>query len=223
MTATFPSGIIVVPNTPSTSARSVPRFRTTISCSVSSSSTRKAMHRFATWRTRMNPPFRSSDVSPNRSTTRTKGRNDSSYATVSTPSTTCISASDTRYTPRMAVIGMRKRSPPALTARPLSIASVRGTRSVIFVPRPFREEMSTVPPRFPIAFPTTSIPTPRPDTWVTSRLVLNPGRKISSCISRSERLWSGEIRPLSKATFRIASRSIPAPSSSTSTIAWVPL
>ena len=64
------------------------------------------------------------------------------------------------------------------------IASVRGMRTRTVVPWPGREFRSTVPPMRSMFVRTTSMPTPRPDTFVTWAAVEKPGRKIRLSISR---------------------------------------
>ena len=67
---------------------------------------------------------------------------------------------------------------------------------------------------------TTSIPTPRPETSVTSRAVENPGAKMSAKISVSLSRASAATSPFSMARSRTASPSIPAPSSATRIRTW---
>ena len=65
------------------------------------------------------------------------------------------------------------------------MASVNGIFSFSVVPSPRRLTNSTTPPIFSILVLTTSMPTPRPLTLVTSAAVEKPGRKISASASRS--------------------------------------
>ncbi len=62
---------------------------------------------------------------------------------------------------------------------------------------------------------TTSIPTPRPETSVTSVLVEKPGAKIRFNASESDSLSAAlsSIRPFDTANVRNLSGSIPLPSS----------
>ena len=57
------------------------------------------------------------------------------------------------------------------------MASVRGSRIVTVVPLPFFTDNIDSAPQASIALFTTSIPTPRPDTLVTSFAVEKPRRK----------------------------------------------
>src|SRR5664279_2131799 len=59
------------------------------------------------------------------------------------------------------------------------IASVSGMRRRHVVPRPKVDCTSTTPPMDSTLVRTTSIPTPRPDTFVTVSAVENPGRNRS--------------------------------------------
>ncbi len=60
---------------------------------------------------------------------------------------------------------------------------------------------------------TTSMPTPRPETSVTSRAVEKPGARIREKISASESRAAPSISPCSSARVRTASTSSPRPSS----------
>ena len=58
------------------------------------------------------------------------------------------------------------------------MASVSGSRTVMVVPLPGTESISTVPRRASMARLTTSMPTPRPETLVTVSEVEKPGKKM---------------------------------------------
>ena len=62
------------------------------------------------------------------------------------------------------------------------------------------------------------MPTPRPACWVRRPAVEKPGSRISCIASLSETAWPSRIRPSSRPLRRIAARSMPAPSSDTSTM-----
>lgn len=70
---------------------------------------------------------------------------------------------------------------------------------------------------------TTSIPTPRPEMFDTSRAVEKPGAKISWSISSSDRRASAGTMPRSAAIASTRSRSMPAPSSLTEITMRLPL
>ena len=78
-----------------------------------------------------------------------------------------------------------------------------------------REAISTPPPRDSMLRRTTSMPTPRPDTSVTSCAVENPASN-SSCQTSESDASAGSERPRCAARARINSRSSPRPSSDTS-------
>ncbi len=107
------------------------------------------------------------------------------------------------------------RSPPLVTTSAGMIASVSGILIRSVVPCPTLLCTSTVPPIFSMFVFTTSIPTPRPLTFVTFSAVENPGAKIRPTASRSpiRAAWSGVISPFSTALRLITSGSIPFPSS----------
>ena len=93
------------------------------------------------------------------------------------------------------------------------MARVNGRRTTKRVPCPGRESMVTEPPSCLISLATTSMPTPRPDSWVTWLAVEKPAWKMNCCTS-----WSGSgvfsaISPRSMALRRTASVSMPLPSS----------
>ena len=104
------------------------------------------------------------------------------------------------------------------------MARVSGMRRRSVVPLPARESISTLPPIFSTLVRTTSMPTPRPLTLVTAAAVEKPGRKISCSSSRSPSCAarSGVISPRSMALLRIFSTAMPAPSSETSMMTWLP-
>ena len=65
-------------------------------------------------------------------------------------------------------------SPAAINAR--TIASVTGNHSTNAVPLPGSVRISIDPPSVRMRVMATSMPTPRPDTFVTASAVENPGR-----------------------------------------------
>ena len=73
--------------------------------------------------------------------------------------------------------------------------------------------MATRPPSAVASERTTSIPTPRPASSVTTCAVVKPGLKIRSVSSASETLWSCVSKPVASALLRIRCRSSPPPSS----------
>ena len=81
---------------------------------------------------------------------------------------------------------MRYRSPSLVMMSAGMMASVSGILMVSVVPRPCTEEISRLPPIFSTLVFTTSIPTPRPDTFVIAAAVEKPGRKIRFAVSRSD-------------------------------------
>ena len=76
---------------------------------------------------------------------------------------------------------MAKRSPPDSTISAETMASVSGILMVKVVPWPATLFRSIVPPIFSILVFTTSMPTPRPDTAVTTAAVEKPARKMKRC------------------------------------------
>ena len=104
---------------------------------------------------------------------------------------------------------------------PSRMASVSGSRTVVRVPTPATDSISIRPPRAATFFLTTSMPTPRPETSVTSAAVEKPGSKMSCHTSPSVKV-SGAGKPLSRALARIRSRCSPAPSSLTSMTIFPP-
>ncbi|GIV00944.1 MAG: hypothetical protein KatS3mg014_2559 [Actinomycetota bacterium] len=104
------------------------------------------------------------------------------------------------------------------------MASVSGIFTRKVVPSPRRLRTSTLPPIRSMFVRTTSMPTPRPETFVTRSAVEKPGRKMRSRISRSLRrvAWSGPTKPRSSALANTRSGSIPAPSSVISMFTWPP-
>ncbi len=77
-------------------------------------------------------------------------------------------------------IGTTNTDLPTPTWKPLMIASVSGSRTVTVVPRPGSLAMATLPRSAVMLRLTTSMPTPRPDRFVTCSAVENPGSKISA-------------------------------------------
>ena len=103
------------------------------------------------------------------------------------------------------------------------IANVIGRVIVKVVPLPNSVSMSVKPLRSETFVLTISNPTPRPETSVTSLLVVKPGRKRRSSVSLLLSMASFSTRPFSTAFFRTISGSIPAPSSSMVMATWLPL
>ena len=93
---------------------------------------------------------------------------------------------------------MAKRSPPASTISAATIASVSGILMVKLTPTPATDFTSMVPPIWSILLRTTSMPTPRPDTLVTSAAVEKPGTKMNLwiCASDSFSISASVARPL---------------------------
>ena len=104
------------------------------------------------------------------------------------------------------------------------IASVSGILSFITVPFPTSLSISMIPFSFSIFVLTTSIPTPRPDTFVTLAAVENPGLNIRpkasfSLIASASR---SVMMPFSIDLALSISASKPLPSSTISTTIWLP-
>ena len=87
---------------------------------------------------------------------------------------------------RLLASGSTKCASPTRTSSPSMIASVRGSRSVTVSPAPGRLAISIVPRIASTLRRTMSIPTPRPETSVTSRAVEKPGARMSARISASD-------------------------------------
>ena len=79
--------------------------------------------------------------------------------------------------------GIAKRWPPATTISALTMLNVNGALSVIVSPVPGRFARTTFPPKRSTLARTTSMPTPRPETLVTSFAVESPGSNISAVAS----------------------------------------
>ena len=79
------------------------------------------------------------------------------------------------------ICGMAKRSPTACTISAETMARVSGILMMKVVPWPATLFRSMVPPIFSMLVFTTSMPTPRPDTAVTTAAVENPARKMKRC------------------------------------------
>ena len=73
------------------------------------------------------------------------------------------------------------------------MARVRGSFMAKLVPWPFSEVIRSIPPRDSTLVLTTSSPTPRPETPLTSVADVNPGlerkRKISSSVNALLSSW----------------------------------
>ena len=110
--------------------------------------------------------------------------------------------------------GNAYRSWPTAAIKARTIASVTGSRSVNAVPFPGSVWISIDPPRARIRVIATSMPTPRPDTSVTSSAVVNPGRASTRSSWSSDSVSTcGPTTPSRFALSRMAARSIPRPSS----------
>ena len=81
--------------------------------------------------------------------------------------------------------GIAKRSVRLEMMRAGMMARVRGILILRVVPLPKRLDTPTVPPIFSMFVLTTSIPTPRPETFVTLSAVEKPGSKMRLQISLS--------------------------------------
>src|SRR6188768_3349688 len=105
--------------------------------------------------------------------------------------------------------------PPASTLITVVIITLNGSMNRTVVPRPASEWIDTRPPIRATAVRTASIPTPRPESAVTSAAVENPGAKTRSVICASLRAasTSGAATPRSAATARTRWTSTPPPSS----------
>lgn len=110
---------------------------------------------------------------------------------------------------------------PTRTIHAGTIARVSGTRRRTTVPTPCCDSTSTEPPTRSTWERTTSMPTPRPEIWVTCGAVDKPASKTRSMTSRSvmEAACSPLRRPDSTARASKRSLEIPAPSSRTSMMA----
>jgi len=73
------------------------------------------------------------------------------------------------------------------------MARVSGSVSDISVPAPGVERMVSVPPRYSILPFTTSMPTPRPETFVADAAVEKPGAHVNMNTSDSDRLGLMEV------------------------------
>ena len=104
------------------------------------------------------------------------------------------------------------------------MASVSGILMRNVVPMPTRLCTSIVPPIFSMFVFTTSMPTPRPETFVTAAAVEKPGRKIRLVTSRApiRATCSAVSRPFSTALAPMTAGSMPLPSSVISMLTWPP-
>ena len=129
-----------------------------------------------------------------------------------------------RSTCSTAAVGSAYSASPDSTSRARVVARVNGKVTVKRVPPVRSDSTSTRPPRRSTLRATTSRPTPRPETSVTSLLVEKPGRKISRSTSRScmTARSASVARPRSAAAWRTAATFMPAPSSSTSMTVVLP-
>ena len=92
----------------------------------------------------------------------------------------------------MEVSGIPNFMVPTLTISAFMMARVIGIVRVTAVPLPFFVSISAKPPIAASFSFTTSMPTPRPDTSLTTSFVLNPGvnMKFTSSFSSSSALLS---------------------------------
>ncbi len=90
------------------------------------------------------------------------------------------------------------------------------------MPLPTSERSSRVPASCFTSLATTSMPMPRPASWVSLLAVEKPGSKMKRARSSSESCASGTIKPRSIALWRIAMKSRPRPSSDNSTSSCEP-
>src|SRR6185312_10291355 len=96
-----------------------------------------------------------------------------------------ISSRGMRDTACTDVIGTANVVSPARTVIACVTASVNGKRMLKTVPRPRSDSMVSEPPSCRISLATTSMPTPRPDNWLTSLAVENPvcSTKLNNSLS----------------------------------------
>ena len=136
----------------------------------------------------------------------------------------CSESSDARTNSSTLICGMAKRSPAHSTISAETIASVSGILIVNVEPLPSSDLTSTVPPIFSMLVRTTSMPTPRPETLVTTLAVEKPAlnTKRSTCWSVMLSSSLSVVRPFSSAFALIRSASMPAPSSLISMMMWPP-
>ena len=112
--------------------------------------------------------------------------------------------------------GNAKVVPATSTSSARVMVRETGTRSVTTVPTPSRDSNSSWPPRARTRVFTTSTPTPRPDTCVTSRAVEKPGWAITdSSAPSSSASASATTNPNPCARRSTSARSMPRPSSCT--------
>ena len=92
------------------------------------------------------------------------------------------------------------------------------------VPAPGTLFRSMVPPIFSMLVFTTSMPTPRPDTAVTTAAVEKPARKMKrcNCVSLMPASSASVARPFFSTLARILSSGRPRPSSAISMMMWPP-
>jgi hypothetical protein len=95
----------------------------------------------------------------------------------------------TRSVSTTPVSGRAQTRAPDLTSRAPMMASVSGSDSETRVPWPGVLVTSTQPPRCSMLLRTTSMPTPRPETSVTTLAVEKPGMKMTAGSRR--RSWLG--------------------------------
>ena len=118
--------------------------------------------------------------------------------------------------------GMAKVDSPALTSSAWVTANENGSRMMKRVPWPGSVWISKAPRIDRMASLTTSMPTPRPEIWVTEVAVENPGRSSKAISSSSVAGSSGFSRPFSSPLVRIAAKLRPAPSSPSSKTSSAP-
>ena len=119
-------------------------------------------------------------------------------------------------------VGIANCCPLTRTIIALWIAKLVGNFMVNAVPWPGVDSTSRVPLRRDTLSRTTSRPTPRPLSSLSTSAVEKPGRKIKSMTSLSLSTWSAWIKPRAIASLRTRSGSIPTPSSRTVITTWFP-
>ncbi len=136
----------------------------------------------------------------------------------------CSESSEARTSSSTLICGMAKRSPAHSTISAETMASVSGILIVKVEPLPISDLTSTVPPIFSMLVRTTSMPTPRPETLVTTLAVEKPARKTKrrACWSVISSSSASVVRPFSRAFSLTRLTSMPAPSSLISMMMWPP-
>ena len=143
---------------------------------------------------------------------------------VSLFSTVTMSSRAVRVTRSTCSVGSTKTRSATRTITPRDEASVAGTMSSKFAPRPGVDFTWTEPPSCSTFSCTMASPMPRPETSVTIGLVETPDSKTSdtSPCSSSDSSCSCERTPLFTATLRSALASMPPPSSLIAMLSLLP-